>query len=171
MVEIIHFGDLHYGDKKEFREEWLLNVIDYINDNRPDAAICTGDIVHKGLLRQYKGVLPYLEKIKVPLMVVLGNHDCKANGIISFERYIMPRRSKMILEDKDTIIIGLNSSKGDSSEGEIGDEQLEWCAMQFNKILEDSITNENYETSSIIFKKIKELEKERDIMVEKNEMK
>jgi len=139
MVELIHFGDLHYGDKKEFREEWLLNVIKYINDIRPDAAICTGDVVHKGRLSQYQGIIPYLEKIEVPLMVVPGNHDLKANGIIPFERFIMPRRSKMILEDKDTIIIGLNSAKGDSSEGEIGDEQLEWCAFQFNKILENRV--------------------------------
>ena len=80
MVELVHFGDLHYGDKKEFIEKDLLNVIDYINDVRPDAAICTGDIVHKGLLRQYKGVIPYLEMIKVPLMVIPGNHDCKSNG-------------------------------------------------------------------------------------------
>ena len=36
---------------------------------------------------------------------------------------------------------------------------------QLNKLLEDSITNENYETSSLIFKKIKELEKERDALV------
>jgi hypothetical protein len=38
---------------------------------------------------------------------------------------------------------------------------------QLNKLLEDSITNENYETSSILFKKIKQLERERDIL-EKN---
>ena len=49
--------------------------------------------------------------------------------------------------------------------------QLNHEIKQLNKLIEDSITNENYETSSIIFKKIKELEKERDIMVEKNEMK
>ena len=38
---------------------------------------------------------------------------------------------------------------------------------QLNKLLENSITNENYETSSILFKKIKQLERERDIL-EKN---
>ncbi len=139
MVELIHFGDLHYGAKKDFREEWLLNVIDYINKVRPDAAICTGDVVHKGLFKQYQGIVPYLEKIEVPLMVIPGNHDCKVNGIISFERLIMPRRSKMIFEDIDTIIVGLDSSKADTSEGEIGDEQLEWCAYQFNKILENRV--------------------------------
>ena len=41
---------------------------------------------------------------------------------------------------------------------------------QLNKLLEDSITNENYETSSILFKKIKQLERERDIL-EKNKKK
>lgn len=41
---------------------------------------------------------------------------------------------------------------------------------QLNKLLENSITNENYETSSILFKKIKQLERERDIL-EKNKNK
>ena len=139
MVELVHIGDLHFGDKKEFREEYLLNIIDYINDNRPDAVICVGDFVHKGLLHQYQGIAPYIKQIKVPLISVPGNHDCKSNGIMSYERYIGPRRSKLILENKDTIIVGLNSAKADSSVGEIGDEQLTWAAYQFNHILENRI--------------------------------
>ncbi len=139
MVEIIQFSDLHFGDKKEFREEYLLNVIDYINDAKPDVAICTGDLVHKGMLEQYKGIVPYLKRIKVPLMCVPGNHDLKSNGIMVYETLIGPRRSKMILEDKDCIIVGLCSAKDDISVGEIGDEQLEWLALQFNKIIENRI--------------------------------
>jgi len=149
MVELVHFGDLHYGDDKEFREEYLLNVIDYINDNRPDAAICAGDFVHKGLLKQYKGIAPFIKQIKVPLISVPGNHDCKSNGIINFETFIGPRRSKLELEKKDTIIVGLNSAKADSSVGEIGDEQLEWCAFQFNKTLENRILAMHHHVAAI----------------------
>lgn len=149
MVEIVHFGDLHYGDKKEFREEYLLNVIDYINDNRPDAAICAGDFVHKGLLNQYKGIAPYINQIKVPLLIVPGNHDCKSNGIMSFENILGPQRSKLELEEKDTIIVGLNSAKADSSVGEIGDSQLTWAAFQFNKILENRVLAMHHHVAAV----------------------
>ena len=148
-LEIVHFGDLHYGDKKEFREEYLLNVIDYINDNRPDAAICAGDFVHNGLLTQYQGIAPYIKQIKVPLMIVPGNHDCKSNGIMSFEKIIGPRRSRLINEKKDSIIVGLDSAKADSSEGEIGDEQLEWCAFQFNQILENRVLTFHHHVAAV----------------------
>ena len=52
MVEIIQISDLHYGSR-EFQEECLLNVIDYINNYKPDAVICTGDITHKAKKTQY----------------------------------------------------------------------------------------------------------------------
>jgi len=149
MVEIIHFGDLHFGDKKEFREEQLLNVIDYINENKPDAAICAGDFTHKGLLSQYQGIAPFIEQIKVPLVVVPGNHDVKSNGIINFETFIGPRRSKLVLEEKDTIIVGLDSTKADDSVGEIGDAQLEFLAFQFNENLENRVLTFHHHVAAV----------------------
>ncbi len=149
MVELVHFGDLHYGDKKEFREEYLLNVIDYINENKPDAAICAGDFTHKGLLSHYQGIAPFIKQIKVPLVVVPGNHDVKSNGIINFETLIGPRRSKLVLEKKDTIIVGLDSTKADSSEGEIGDAQLEFVAFQFNQNLTNRVLTFHHHIASV----------------------
>ncbi|TFG01969.1 MAG: metallophosphoesterase [Promethearchaeota archaeon] len=129
MVELIHISDLHYGSR-EFREDCLFNVIDYINEYRPDAVICTGDITHKAKKTQYEGIAAFLEKIKVPLLIVPGNHDVKNNGLIFFERFIGPRRSTMKIEDKDTFIMGLRSPRDNTSEGELGDSQLDWMVQQ-----------------------------------------
>lgn len=140
MVNIIQISDLHFGS--EFREDYFNNVVNFITDNKPDALVCTGDIVHKGRYAQYKGFVKLYERLKnigVPLLTIPGNHDVKNNGLIFFERFIAPRRSRIVLEELDTIIVGLCSAKDDMSEGEITDEQLAWLARQFNKNLENRI--------------------------------
>ncbi|TFG26171.1 MAG: metallophosphoesterase [Promethearchaeota archaeon] len=131
MVEIIQISDLHYGN--EFKEQYMENVIKYINDIRPDAVVCTGDVVHKGRMEQYQAIKPFLKRIKPKLVIVPGNHDAKNNGLIFFEKFLGPRRRTMVINEKDTIIVGLSSVIDDLKDGEIGDEQLLWLAEQFDK--------------------------------------
>jgi 3',5'-cyclic AMP phosphodiesterase CpdA len=137
LVELIQISDLHFDS--EFKEEYIENVIGYINDTRPDAVICTGDVVHKGRLSQYEGIMPYLKKIKPKLLIIPGNHDAQNNGLIFFEKFFGHRRKSMIIEEKDTIIVGLCSAIDDMKDGEIGDEQLIWLARQFEKPFENRI--------------------------------
>ena len=135
MVRLIHISDLHYGSS-EFNLRYLENVIEYINNNEPDAVICTGDITHKSRKDEYEFISEYLNKIKVPLLNVIGNHDAANNGIVFFERYIGPRRATLILKEKDTFIMGVRSPRDNTSEGELGDEQLEWMMKQLDKCQE-----------------------------------
>ncbi|UCC18252.1 MAG: metallophosphoesterase [Promethearchaeota archaeon] len=139
MVEIIHISDLHYGS--EFVPDYMENIIQYIKDVHPDSVVCTGDLVHKGRAVQFREFLPYLDRIRqaVPLLAVPGNHDAKNSGLIFFEKLIGPRRSRLILEDKDTLIVGVCSARDDIAHGEIGDEQLDWIGRQFNKNLENRV--------------------------------
>lgn len=131
IVEIIQISDLHYGGG--FKEEYMENVINYINNIRPDAVICTGDMAHKGRLAQFRGITPFLKKIKPKLLLVPGNHDAKNNGLIFFEKLFGPRRWSIRIEEKETIIVGLSSVMDDMKDGEIGDDQLLWLAQQFDK--------------------------------------
>jgi len=139
LVEIIHISDLHFGS--EFVPEYMENIIEYIKDTQPGVVICSGDLIHKGRVIQFKGILPYIERIKkiTKFLAVPGNHDAKNSGLIFFEKLIGPRRSRLILEDKDTIIVGMNSAKDDMAEGMIGDEQMDWAARCFNKNLENRV--------------------------------
>lgn len=139
MVEIIQISDLHFGS--EFVPEYMENVIKYIKENNPDAVICTGDIIHRGRVVQYKGVLPYIKRIKElsKFMAIPGNHDAKNSGLVFFEKLIGPRRSRLIIEEKDTIIVGVCSARDDMAEGMIGDEQLDWLGRQFNRNLENRV--------------------------------
>lgn len=125
MVEIIQISDLHYGSR-EFYEDYLLNAINYINDLKPDIVICTGDLTHKGSKQQYEGIVKYIDKIKVPLLNVIGNHDARNHGIVFFERFIGPRRNVIAIAEKDTFIMGVRSPRDNTSEGELGDAQIDW---------------------------------------------
>ena len=126
MVNIIHISDLHFKD--DFHMSYLDNVINYINSNKEsiDVVVCTGDLTKKGRYYEFEQLAPLLKQIEVPLLSVPGNTDVKNSGIIFYEQFFGPRRSKMILDDKDTLIIGIISCKDDLKKGEIGDEQLAW---------------------------------------------
>ncbi len=134
MVNLIHISDLHYGDG-DYRQEYMDNVIGYINDNkeRIDAVVCTGDLTKKGRYYDFEQLAPILKRIEVPLLTVAGNTDVKNSGIIFYEQFFGPRRTKMIIENKDTLIIGIRSCKDDLKKGEIGDEQLAWVIQTIQK--------------------------------------
>jgi 3',5'-cyclic AMP phosphodiesterase CpdA len=139
IVEIVHISDLHLGS--EFVPEYMENIIEFIKKVKPDAVICTGDAVHKGRIVQIRQILPYFNRIReiTNFLAVPGNHDSKVSGIVFWEKLIGPRRSRLIIEDKDTIIVGICSARDDLSHGEVGDEQLDWMGRQFNKNLENRI--------------------------------
>ena len=88
MIDIVHISDLHCGSK-EFSEEYMLNVVDYINTKKPDLVINTGDIAHKGKEDQYLEIKKYLDTIRVPMIVTPGNHDMKKNGIITIKQNLL----------------------------------------------------------------------------------
>ncbi len=132
MLEIVHISDFHYGSN-DFQPEYLENIIKYINDNenKISLVVVTGDLTHKGRPKEYEEIKQYLDRIKVKILCVMGNHDARNNGIMFFEKYIGDRRSKIVLEKEDAIILGLNSARDDISEGELGDEQIDWMIHQF----------------------------------------
>ena len=47
MTIIAHISDSHIGDN-DFNEKSFLNVVDEINDLKPDMILLTGDITNKG---------------------------------------------------------------------------------------------------------------------------
>lgn len=130
MVEIIHISDLHYGSS-EFRIDCLKNIVEYINDYKPDAVICTGDFTHHARKHEYLAISELIKEINVPMLNVIGNHDSLNHGVVFFERFIGPRRT--ILELDNMVIIGIRSPRDNTSEGEIGDEQLEWLINQLKE--------------------------------------
>ena len=114
---------------------YLENIINYINSNKEniDVVVNTGDLTKKGRYDEFEELAPILKRIEVPVLTVAGNTDVKNSGIIFYERFFGPRRSRMVIDDKDTLIIGIRSCKDDLKKGEIGDEQLSWVIETIQK--------------------------------------
>lgn len=100
-MNIVHFSDFHAGgyaedwmayiDKRwvgvfnySFRRKYqhdlslLEKAVNYILANRPDVAVCTGDLTSTGQPGEFKKVLKLMEKLydsDIPVIYVPGNHD------------------------------------------------------------------------------------------------
>ena len=76
MVRIGAIGDLHYG--RESRAALKL-VLEAVEDSRPDVLLLLGDLTDYGTLEEAQALTRELVAgIKVPMLAVLGNHDCES---------------------------------------------------------------------------------------------
>ena len=76
MVRIGAIGDLHYG--RESRAVLKL-VLQAVEDSRPDVLLLLGDLTDYGTLEEAQSLTRELVAgIKVPMLAVLGNHDCES---------------------------------------------------------------------------------------------
>jgi Icc protein len=68
------------SDTQRFYDE-LDEVVDAINSrNDFDFVVLNGDITDFGIAKEYRWINERMQKLKVPFITVLGNHDCQGNG-------------------------------------------------------------------------------------------
>lgn len=84
-MKLIHITDTHYGKPSEaiYSREPAANmckIITEINALHGDAKACfiTGDLAHYGNVEAYRYLKRNLEKLTMPYMLILGNHDRRA---------------------------------------------------------------------------------------------
>jgi len=80
-IRIAVSGDTHtdYTDSKGF--------VDYVNSQDDiDFVVLNGDITNFGLLTEFQGIYDIYNKLKVPFITVLGNHDENAEGNFVYQR-------------------------------------------------------------------------------------
>ncbi len=70
--KIVHFSDLHYN-RSDGR--FVENVVNKINDKKPDYVVFTGDLVNNRAREHLSEALEYIREIKAPAFGVPGNHD------------------------------------------------------------------------------------------------
>ena len=101
-MKIVHFSDPHAGGSAEdwlayFDKRWvgvfnyrfrrrfrhdlklLEKAVAYILQERPDVAVCTGDLTSTGQPGEFQRTLEILEPLRksgIPLIYLPGNHDC-----------------------------------------------------------------------------------------------
>jgi 3',5'-cyclic AMP phosphodiesterase CpdA len=75
-LRVAQLSDIHIGKRRDELEAHLRQVIDEVNQEKPDLVIITGDIVNQG---RDASLQPRAQKLllglEAPVAVVLGNHD------------------------------------------------------------------------------------------------
>jgi 3',5'-cyclic AMP phosphodiesterase CpdA len=137
MVLIAQISDFHVGRANSAIEadastsDALSRAVAHLNrlEPRPDAVLCTGDLVDAGSPEEYARLRPILERLASPAYVIPGNHDdrdnLRASGIgrgylpaDGFMHYVVDVGALRIIA-LDTLIPGAPS-------GQLCAERLAW---------------------------------------------
>jgi 3',5'-cyclic AMP phosphodiesterase CpdA len=69
---LFHFSDVHFGIEDRAALAWFA---DAVARDRPDAAICTGDLTQRARHGQYEAARAWFAGLGVPVLLEPGNHD------------------------------------------------------------------------------------------------
>ncbi|MDN2483355.1 phosphodiesterase [Vibrio agarivorans] len=134
---IAQLTDLHIkqGGKQAYRRvdtlACLQKAVVHINQlsPRPDYLVITGDLGDFGTPDEYQLIKQELLKVELPMLVVPGNHDHRDNlreglkGLVEFDH---PEFCNFVVDQDDTVLIGLDSSVIGKPYGHLSPETLAW---------------------------------------------
>jgi 3',5'-cyclic-AMP phosphodiesterase len=130
VVTIAQISDPHVGSP-HFIPNMLHRVMEELNELRPDAVICSGDLTTEGFRQEYEEWLSYAERIHAPLHTIPGNHDSRNVGYLHFEELIGARNWSVNVDG--IRIVGADSSEPDLNEGMVGRGHYAWIREEFSQ--------------------------------------
>ncbi|MBA2405096.1 MAG: metallophosphoesterase [Bdellovibrionales bacterium] len=97
------------SDTHNYYED-LHDLINVINKRGPYSfVVVTGDITNQGLLSEYTKTKEYLNDLKCPYLVVVGNHDLLSNGGKIYRRLFGSTDFSLIYKDAEFIFFNNNN--------------------------------------------------------------
>jgi Icc protein len=127
---IVQLSDIHVGS--QFKEETFEQVIEEVNDLRPDAVIVTGDLTNEGLSKEYERCRALLARLDTRKIISLpGNHDYRNTGYLLFKKHF-PFETVNDLGG-DVVIVTIGTARPDRDEGEVGYRQNLWLERTMKK--------------------------------------
>ncbi|MGQ0606711.1 MAG: metallophosphoesterase family protein [Candidatus Nitrosotenuis sp.] len=127
---IVQLSDIHVGS--QFKEETFEQVIEEVNELKPDAVIVTGDLTNEGLSKEYEKCRTLLSRLDTKKIISLpGNHDYRNTGYLLFKKHF-PFETVNDLGG-DIIIVTIGTARPDRDEGEVGYRQNLWLERTMKK--------------------------------------
>ncbi|GAB6102044.1 metallophosphoesterase [Thermococcus atlanticus] len=131
MIRIAHISDTHITPDAAFKAYAFDLIVNEINRSDFDLVIHTGDVTNQGLREEYEHASYLLKKIQKPLIVIPGNHDARNVGYRLFEKFIGPLNG--VYENGDLVIIWLDSTIPDLSDGRVGGYKFKWLKAKLEE--------------------------------------
>ncbi len=128
----VHFGDLHIGDAHDENYTDFLQLIDDVNGHlagQVDFAFLPGDNADDGTEDQYKLVKSALDRLKIPVHIIAGDHDKKGGNLDLFRQYLEPNPYRAV-DVRGFRLLFLNAVEGAPAAFDLGSEQIQWTEAQ-----------------------------------------
>lgn len=82
---LFHISDVHFGVENRAALDIVAKAVD---QERPDALVCTGDVTQRATKGEYKAAQQWFSQFKVPVWIDPGNHDMPYHNL--WERFTRP---------------------------------------------------------------------------------
>lgn len=141
---IAQISDIHCGSP--FHDpELLRRAVEEIGTLGPDLVLVAGDLTQEGYVGEFQQARDALRPLteSFTTMVIPGNHDAKNVGHVHFQDHFGKGEGAggydHVLRIERTeppgvvSIVGIDSSKPDLAEGEVGRERYSWIREQFSE--------------------------------------
>ncbi|MEO0234595.1 MAG: metallophosphoesterase [candidate division WOR-3 bacterium] len=116
-MKLCHISDFHFSSN--YLVKYGEKVLYYLDKIRPDFVVITGDLTDNGYYEEFLDAKKYIDKISCEnVLTVMGNHDARNGGYEIFEEIFKTRYP--VVESRNLIILGIDSSEPDIDEGHIG---------------------------------------------------
>lgn len=103
---------------------------------RPDAVLCTGDLVQDGEAAEYRRLVPLLERLAMPWYVIPGNHDDREQMRAAFaDRGYLPATGPLcyVVDAGPLRLVALDTHVSGTHGGRVGEEQLAWLDARLSE--------------------------------------
>ncbi|MFW9963033.1 MAG: metallophosphoesterase family protein [Candidatus Sifarchaeia archaeon] len=138
MVEpfatIFHVSDIHIGESGVMVKdlEKVINSIEETAANSPSPLLLvTGDLTTEGLREEYEGAASVLNEVRIPKVIIPGNHDERNYGSVIFEEFFGDRFKTY--ESEHLAIFAADSAEPDNDAGHVGRVKYNEIRDFFNK--------------------------------------
>ena len=137
-LKIIHLTDIHYGST--INEKELNNIVDKVNEIKPDIVVMTGDLIDERLSYDKDTIINCLSKIEAKLgkFAVSGNHDIPLDDY----NYIVKESGFTSLDNKYELIYSKSNEPIIISGIGYGDEDIGIKTEQFDKYISELKTDD-----------------------------
>ena len=129
-MKIVQLSDIHVGS--QFQESKFNQVLQEVNEIKPDVVLITGDLTNEGLKSEYEECKKILLKLTCKKIITIsGNHDYRNSGYLVFKKYF-PFETVNELS-KDVVLVTIGTARPDRNEGEVGYRQNLWLERTMKK--------------------------------------
>ena len=137
-LKIIHLTDIHYGSTVNEKE--LNNIVDKVNEIKPDIVVMTGDLIDERLSYDKDIIINCLSKIEAKLgkYAVSGNHDIPLDDY----NYIIKQSGFTSLDNKYELIYSKSNEPIIISGIGYSDEDIGIKTEQFDKYISELKTDD-----------------------------